>query len=71
MKRRWGSYSRKTGRVCLNLELIKASRYQIDYVITHELCHIRHAAHDQAFYRQLNAYLPDWKRAKTGLETPL
>ena len=71
MKRRWGSYSRKTGRVCLNLELIKASRLQIDYVITHELCHIRHAAHDKAFYRLLDKRISQWKKIKNNLEQML
>ena len=71
MKSRWGSYSRKTHRVCLNLKLIHASKRQIDYVITHELCHIEHLAHDKAFYRLLSSRLPDWKQIKTNLEHSL
>jgi predicted metal-dependent hydrolase len=71
MTRRWGSYSRKTGRICLNLALIKASRHQIDYVLTHELCHITHTAHDKAFYRLLSSHLPEWKKVKTELEQSL
>jgi len=71
MTRRWGSYSRKTNRICLNLALIKASRHQIDYVLTHELCHITHTAHDKAFYRLLSSHLPDWKKVKAELEQSL
>jgi predicted metal-dependent hydrolase len=71
MIRRWGSYSRKTGRICLNLALIKASRHQIDYVLTHELCHVTHTAHDKAFYRLLSSHFPDWKKVKTELEQSL
>ncbi len=68
MTRRWGSYSRKTGRICLNLALIKASRYQIDYVVTHELCHLECVAHNRAFYARLSAFFPEWKRVKAELE---
>lgn len=71
MKSRWGSYSRKTHRVCLNLKLIHASKRQIDYVITHELCHIEHMAHNTAFYRLLSSRVPDWKQIKTELEHSL
>ena len=69
--RRWGSYSRKTHRIWLNLELIKASRSQIDYVVTHELCHVKHTAHDKAFYRALNDLLPGWQAIKANLERSL
>jgi len=69
--RRWGSYSSRTHRIGLNLELIKASRSQIDYVLTHELCHITHRAHDKAFYRLLSSHLPDWKALKVELERSL
>ena len=71
MKSRWGSYSVTTNRVCLNLKLIHASKRQIDYVITHELCHIDHQSHDKAFYRLQSSRLPDWKKIKIDLEHSL
>lgn len=71
LAKRWGSYSRKTHRIWLNLELIKASRSQIDYVVTHELCHVKHTAHDKAFYRALNDLLPGWQAIKANLERSL
>jgi len=40
MTRRCGGGSHKTRRVILNLELIRASTRQIDYVIIHVLCHM-------------------------------
>lgn len=33
----------------------------IDYVIVHELAHIRHHDHSPAFYALIEQYLPDWK----------
>ncbi|MCK5849264.1 MAG: M48 family metallopeptidase [Kiritimatiellae bacterium] len=71
MTSRWGSYSGKTHRICLNLELIKASRRHIDYVLTHELCHITHRSHNKAFYLQLSNHLPDWGKLKNELECSL
>jgi len=68
LTKRWGSYSRRSNRIWLNSELIKASRNQIDYVLTHELCHVTHQAHDKAFYRLLGRHMPGWKNIKEQLE---
>ena len=66
MKTRWGSCS-KSGVITLNLELIKAPTRCIDYVITHELCHLKIHDHRPAFYRLLNRYMPDWEKQKARL----
>ncbi|MBN2686248.1 MAG: M48 family metallopeptidase [Pontiellaceae bacterium] len=70
-KKRWGSYSRKTHRIMLNLDLIQASKAQIDYVIIHELCHVTHANHSKAFYALLKEKLPNWEMRKHRLELSL
>lgn len=67
IKTRWGSCSRG-GNVLLNTELIKAPVDCIDYVITHELCHLRIHEHTPAFYRLLSRCMPDWERRKERLE---
>jgi predicted metal-dependent hydrolase len=67
MKTRLGSYSTRTRRVCLNLELIAIDLHLIDYVIIHELCHIRHLAHDKAFYFELSRHLPGWRQLEAEL----
>lgn len=67
MKRRWGSCA-KSGRITLNTELIKASVNCIDYVIVHELCHLRHRDHGKEFYRLLGRLMPDWRERKARLE---
>jgi predicted metal-dependent hydrolase len=67
MEKRWGSFT-SSGKILLNPELIKHPVYCIDYVIIHELCHIKHPNHDKGFYRLLNQVLPDWKRRKDKLE---
>lgn len=67
MESRWGSCTPK-GKVILNTELIKAPKPCIEYVITHELCHLVHRDHTKAFFELLEAEMPDWKRWKEKLE---
>lgn len=70
MKTRWGSLSRN-GVLTLNLELIRTPRECIDYVITHELCHLRYHDHSPAFFKLLDKVMPDWERRKHKLELSL
>ena len=68
MKSRWGSYSRHTHKVTLNLWLIKAPIELLDYVIAHELSHIRHYNHGPDFYTQLAVLYPDWYESRRQLK---
>lgn len=70
MARRWGSCS-KRGRVLLNPALVAAPVDCIDYVIIHELCHLRCHHHRPEFYKLMSRILPDWKRRKARLEASL
>jgi predicted metal-dependent hydrolase len=67
LDQRWGSMS-KASRLMLNTRLIEASVDSIDYVITHELCHIAEAHHGPKFIALLDQVLPDWRRRKAKLE---
>ncbi len=67
MKKRWGSLSKK-GMLTLNIELIKAPKECIEYVIIHELCHILHHNHSKEFYKLLEETMPDWNERKHKLE---
>ncbi|SJM96243.1 conserved hypothetical protein [Crenothrix polyspora] len=66
MPKRWGSCTAK-GIVTLNPELVAAPKDCIDYVITHELCHLKEHNHGQAFYRLLTAAMPDWELRRKRL----
>ena len=70
MKTRWGSLSSK-GTLTLNTMLVRAPRECIDYVLTHELCHLAHRNHGPAFYCLLEQAMPDWKKRKSKLELSL
>jgi predicted metal-dependent hydrolase len=70
MPRRWGSCT-PNGRIILNPEIIKAPSRCIDYVVMHELCHMVHHNHSQAFYKLQNEVMPDWEKWKIRLEKGL
>lgn len=67
MARRWGSCTRG-GTINLNPELVKAPSHCIDYVVTHELCHLVYPHHGSEFYALLTRIMPDWKLRKQRLE---
>jgi predicted metal-dependent hydrolase len=68
MQQRWGSCTR-TASIILNTELIKVPSQCIDYVIVHELCHLRVHGHNGRFFRLLTTCLPDWKVRKERLDS--
>lgn len=70
MQSRWGSLS-QTGSMTLNVNLVRAPRACIEYVVTHELCHLRHRDHDASFFKLLGRVMPDWEQRKQRLETAL
>jgi predicted metal-dependent hydrolase len=67
MSRRWGSCTR-AGNVLLNPDLVKAPLACIDYVVMHELCHLKVLNHGPEFYRLLGRCMPDWERRKGRLD---
>ena len=70
LSKRWGSLTQK-GTIILNRDLIRASSRYIDYVITHELCHLKYPNHSANFYRFLSSIMPDWEIRKSKLEQML
>lgn len=67
MRKQWGSCS-PVGVLLLNPHLIKAPRRCIDYVLVHEICHLREHNHSPAFYRLLEDCMPDWQKIKEQLD---
>lgn len=67
LQKRWGSLS-ELATLTLNTELVKAPKECIDYVVTHELCHLEHYDHSPTFYRLLETILPEWRQLKHKLE---
>lgn len=66
MKRSWGTCA-TSGLITLNPLLMKAPPLYIDYVIAHELCHLREHNHSPAFYRLLGRLMPNWETLRSAL----
>ncbi|XAT58435.1 DUF45 domain-containing protein [Rhodobacteraceae bacterium IMCC1335] len=69
-KKRWGGMS-KDGKLTLNTDLVRAPLECIDYVIVHELCHVKFPHHGTEFWSLLSQKLPDWRKHKNRLEVAL
>lgn len=67
MNKRWGSFL-KDKKIFLNPLLIQAPKECIDYVITHELCHMKYKNHDKRFYKLLKSKIKNWEEIKEKLE---
>lgn len=67
MVSRWGSCNVKTGRICINVQLAAQPPECLEYVVVHELCHLREANHGPRFHALLDAYLPHWRDAERKL----
>ena len=66
MRLRWGSTT-PSSRVCLNVELVKMPLGCIDYVIAHELAHLKVPNHGAPFWRLLGQLYPEWERWREKL----
>lgn len=67
MKVQWGSCS-PAGRLTLNPLLVRAPWECIDYVLLHELCHLKEHNHSPRFYRLLDGHMPEWRKTKIKLD---
>jgi len=67
MEKRWGSCT-PNGKIILNVELIKAPKGCIEYVVVHELCHLIHHDHSAAFLALQTKEMADWGKWKERLE---
>lgn len=67
MKSRWGSCT-ASKRIIINTNLIKAPKKCIEYVIIHEMCHLKQPNHGKAFYNLQSKLMPDWEYWKNKLE---
>lgn len=67
MLKRWGSCT-SSGTITLNTDLVKVPLYCIDYVLMHELCHLKFHSHGKNFNTLLTKCMPDWVERKKRLE---
>ena len=67
MRRRWGSCT-GNGVLTLNTQLVKAPPRCLDYVLLHEIAHLREHNHSKRYYAVLDRLLPEWKEVRRELE---
>ena len=66
-KSRFGSCG-KNGNICYALRLMLYPAETWDYVVVHELCHLKHFDHSRAFYAMLEGVLPDYRVRRNRLK---
>jgi predicted metal-dependent hydrolase len=63
---RWGSCSR-AGHICLNWRLMLTPDWVRDYVLIHELMHLKRMDHSPKFWKLVEAACPEWREARQWL----
>lgn len=69
MKTKWGTCNIATGRLCFNAYLAKFPYQCLDYLIIHELSHLKFPLHDKQFYEFVKRYCPDYKSIQNILNS--
>lgn len=67
MKTKWGGCTPTTRRIWLNLELAKTPVQCLEYIVAHELTHLRERHHNERFTGLLDTHLPNWRSVRTLL----
>ena len=67
LKDRWGSAT-SDDTINLNMNLIKSPMSVIDYVILHELCHLKIKGHSDKFWQMVKKFMPNYDEQKRWLE---
>lgn len=65
----YGKYSKTKHEIIYNVTLAFLDKELIDYVIVHELCHIKYLNHQKEFYDFLKVFLPNYKCLEKRLKT--
>lgn len=68
IKGKWGYCIPLKREICLNVDLIKRSQFEIEYVIIHEIVHLKVPNHSKMFYQNVEIYMKDYKLAEKMLK---
>lgn len=64
LKSRWGCCIPKLCQVEFAMNLVKTPKECIEYVVVHELAHLKYVYHDDKFYNFVSLFIPDWKKRR-------
>ncbi len=68
MKHMWGSCT-QSGRVKINWHLVAAPKAVLEYVVLHEICHLKHRNHSDEFWALVAMHMPAYTSAERWLRT--
>jgi predicted metal-dependent hydrolase len=69
MLTRWGTCNPETKRILVNLQLAKKPVKCLEYIVIHELVHLREKTHSNRFAEHMDTYMPDWRVVKDELNS--
>jgi hypothetical protein len=67
MKTKWGSSNPRTGTIRLNTQLVRKPLECLDYLVAHEVAHLRESKHDARFVELMDSLLPSWRSIRQTL----
>ena len=67
MKTKWGTCNSSAKRIWLNLELAKKPLHCLEYIVVHELVHLRERSHNERFVALMDKFMPQWRGHKEEL----
>lgn len=71
MTTRWGTCNSKAKRIWINLQMVEKPLECLEYIILHELIHLKISNHGKDFIEMMNQFMPDWKDRKKLLNTQI
>lgn len=67
IKTAWGTCSSRK-KITINQDTVMYSRKALDYVVLHEICHLKYMNHSKKFWSMVEKYMPDYKEAEAELK---
>lgn len=68
MRSEWGSCTPRKRKLLFNTELVHVPKPCIDYIVVHELSHLRVPNHSDLFYARMEQFLPHWQTCRQRLK---
>jgi predicted metal-dependent hydrolase len=68
MSSRWGTCNVRTGRVCINLQLVHMPPVYLNYIVIHELTHLWYGDHGPRFQQKMDEFFPAWRERRQEMK---